>query len=162
LTGVVPALKINGVYVTNPLVHTQWSDNLGNILFGESRKGEDLAASKTYMKQGEVCLDLLDEAVEGLATKLMMTMPGCLMKTIGSVRKFKLEHWDRNKETNRQWLGLNMMTEARLGFRAFNEGPRNQREVDFIQLRRRLAEGETWNEQFIDSLIPREVATAVE
>ena len=48
-----------------------------------------------------------------------------------------------------------MMTEARLGFRAFNEGPRGNREIDFVELRRRLAAGEDWNEAFIDSLIPR-------
>jgi 6-oxo-cyclohex-1-ene-carbonyl-CoA hydrolase len=83
-------------------------------------------------------------------------MPGCVSKTIESVRKHKLAHWDMNRETNRAWLGLNMMTEARLGFRAFNEGPRGKREVDFIALRRRLADGEPWTEEFIDSLIPRE------
>ena len=60
--------------------------------------------------------------VEGLVWKLAHTMPGCLTKTIESVRKHKLEHWDRNKETNRAWLALNMMTEGRAGFRAFHEG----------------------------------------
>ena len=38
------------------------------------------------------------------------------------MRKHKLEHWERNCETNRAWLGLNMMTEGRAGFRAFHEG----------------------------------------
>lgn len=49
-----------------------------------------------------------------------------------------------------------MMTEANLGFRAFHEGPKDRREVDFIELRRRLAQGERWSEEFIESLIPRE------
>ena len=44
------------------------------------------------------------------------------------------------RETNRAWLGLNMMTEAKAGFRAFNEGARGAREVDFVKLRRLLAE----------------------
>ena len=48
-----------------------------------------------------------------------MTFPDCTLKTIESARKKKLEHWDRNRETNRAWLSLNMMTEARAGFRAF-------------------------------------------
>ena len=42
-------------------------------------------------------------------------MPDCLIKTIESVRKKKLEHWQRNAETNRAWLALNMMTEAQRG-----------------------------------------------
>ena len=32
----------------------------------------------------------------------------------------------QNREGDRSWLGLNMMTEAKLGFRAFNEGPRRK------------------------------------
>ena len=46
--------------------------------------------------RGEVDLTPLDEEVERLIWSLAMTMPGCLTKTIESVRKHKLEHWDRN------------------------------------------------------------------
>jgi 6-oxo-cyclohex-1-ene-carbonyl-CoA hydrolase len=81
-------------------------------------------------------------------------MPDCLTKTIESVRKHKLEHWDRNRESNRAWLSLNMMTEANAGFRAFNEGDKNQREVDFPELRRRLAQGEKWSEELIQAVHP--------
>jgi len=56
-------------------------------------------------------------------------------KTVASVRKHKQHHWDANSITNREWLALNMMTEGRAGFRAFNEGPKDKREVDFIKLR---------------------------
>ena len=48
-----------------------------------------------------------------------------------------------------------MMTEAKVGFRAFNEGPRNNREVDFIKLRRLLANGTPWTEKMIEDLIPK-------
>ena len=81
-------------------------------------------------------------------------MPGCLAKTIESVRKHKLAHWDKNRETNRAWLGLNMMTEGRAGFRAFNEGEGKDREVDFVKLRRALATGEPWGETLIESVLP--------
>ena len=77
-----------------------------------------------------------------------------LIKTIESLRKHKLEHWDRNRETNRAWLALNMMTEARAGFRAFHYGSKEQREVDFILLRRRLAEGVPWSDELIQEIAP--------
>jgi 6-oxo-cyclohex-1-ene-carbonyl-CoA hydrolase len=96
----------------------------------------------------------LDKAVDLLATKLLKTMPECLIKTIESIRKKKLEHWQRNAETNRAWLALNMMTEGRAGFRAFNEGPPGNREVDFIELRRRLARGDTWDEELFRDIHP--------
>jgi 6-oxo-cyclohex-1-ene-carbonyl-CoA hydrolase len=81
-------------------------------------------------------------------------MPDCLTKTIESVRKKKLEHWQRNAETNRAWLALNMVTEAKAGFRAFNTGPKDHREVDFIELRRRIARGAQWDDELFDAIHP--------
>ena len=90
-----------------------------------------------------------------MAYKLSLTMPDCLAKTLESVRKKKLEHWQRNGESNRSWLALNMMTEARAGFRAFNEGPRHQREVDFLELRRALAEAHPWDDALLARIMPK-------
>jgi 6-oxo-cyclohex-1-ene-carbonyl-CoA hydrolase len=84
-----------------------------------------------------------------------MTMPDCLSKTMESVRKKKLEHWQRNCETNRSWLALNMMTEAKAGFKAFNEGPKHNREVDFLELRRRLAQAKPWDEEMFEAIRPK-------
>ena len=52
-----------------------------------------------------------------------------------------------------------MMTEASAGFRAFNEGDRDRREVDFVSMRQRLAAGERWTPEFIDSLVKGDGAT---
>ncbi len=156
LTKIVPALKVDGAFVPNPLAITdRWVDEMGQIVFGEFRSGEAKARGKELLSQGEVDLSALDEAVDGLITSLTMTFPGCLSKTIESVRKHKLEHWDRNRETNRAWLGLNMMTEARAGFRAFNEGSRACREADFVLLRRRLAEGARWGDELTEEILQR-------
>ena len=88
-----------------------------------------------------------------LLTKLALTMPGCLTKTIESVRRHKLAHWDRNREGNRAWLALNMMTEGRAGFRAFHEGSKACREADFLLLRRRLAEGAAWSDALTEEVL---------
>jgi 6-oxo-cyclohex-1-ene-carbonyl-CoA hydrolase len=93
--------------------------------------------------------------VNALCAKLVDTMPDCLTKCVESLRKHKLVHWDKNRETNRAWLSLNMMTEANAGFRAFNDGPRGDREVDFRDLRRRLAAGEVWGEELIRKVSPQ-------
>jgi 6-oxo-cyclohex-1-ene-carbonyl-CoA hydrolase len=112
-------------------------------------------AGKELMARGEVDLSLLDREVDALVFRLANTFPGCLSKTLESVRKHKLEHWDRNKESNRAWLGLNMMTEARAGFRAFHEGSKECREADFLRLRRRLAEGALWSDALCDEVLAR-------
>ena len=81
LTQIVPALKVDGKFVPNPLVYTdRMVDDMGNIIHGMPKKGEDLAAAKELLKSGEVDLSLLDEAVERIATKLMLLMPNCLSK----------------------------------------------------------------------------------
>ncbi|RLD28220.1 MAG: 6-oxocyclohex-1-ene-1-carbonyl-CoA hydratase [Bacteroidetes bacterium] len=163
LTEVVPALKVNGEYINNPMVRTdRWiSKKTSEIIYGLAKKGEHLAKGKELFKSGEVDLKLLDEAVDKMCTKLMMTFPNCLSKTINSIRKKKLEHWDRNKESNRDWLALNMMTEAKAGFKAFNDGPKGKREVDFVKLRQMLAEGLEWNDEIHKAISPQYQNTEV-
>jgi 6-oxo-cyclohex-1-ene-carbonyl-CoA hydrolase len=156
VTSVVPALKVDGEFVPNPMVVTdRWIDAQGRFVYGEFKTGHDRAQAKELLAKGEIDLSLLDKEVDRLVTKLAMTMPGCLSKTIESVRKHKLMHWDKNRETNRAWLGLNMMTEGRAGFRAFNEGNRECREPDFLLLRRRMAEGAKWGEALTEEVLAK-------
>lgn len=154
LTHIVPALKIGDEFVPNPMAVTdRYVDEMGRIVHGEFKRGAERSAAKELLAKGEVDLSLLDTAVGELITKLALTMPGCLTKTIESVRKHKLSVWDKNRETNRAWLGLNMMTEGRVGFRAFHEGTKACREADFLLLRRRLAEGAVWGDDLVDEVL---------
>ncbi len=154
LTKLVPALKVDGKFVANPLVVTdRWMDEFGRIVHGEMRTGAEKEAGKALLARGEVDLSLLDREVDALVWSLSQTMPGCLSKTVESVRKHKLAHWDRNRESNRAWLALNMTSEGRLGFRAFNEGPKERREADFVALRRRIAEGAAWNDELLQTTL---------
>lgn len=156
LTRIVPALHVDGKAVPNPLVWIdRWLDEMGRVIHGERKDAEAAQAAKALLARGTVDLTLLDREVDALVWDLANLMPGCLSKTLESLRKHKLAHWDRNRETNRSWLGLNMMTEANAGFRAFNEGPKDRREVDFLRLRRRLAEGAVWSEALIEEVLPK-------
>ncbi|HLG34338.1 MAG TPA: 6-oxocyclohex-1-ene-1-carbonyl-CoA hydratase [Bacteroidia bacterium] len=153
---IVPILKINGKFIPNPMVVTdKIVDEFGKIIFGSQKTGEELKRAKEIISVAETDLNLLDEAVNKLTTKLLLTFPNCTNKTISEVRKFKLEHWDKNKEGSREWLALNMMTEAKAGFQAFNEGPKENREVDFIKLRQLLAEGQDWSDEIIKEISPQ-------
>jgi 6-oxo-cyclohex-1-ene-carbonyl-CoA hydrolase len=156
ITDIVPALKVDGKFVANPLVETQRHvDEYGRIVFGKAKTGEALAAGQKLLKQGSIDLSLLDEKIESLCTKLLYTFPDCTTKTVEELRKPKLDAWNRNKENSRAWLALNMMTEARAGFRAFNEGTRETgREIDFVALRRALAANERWTDELTEGLMP--------
>jgi 6-oxocyclohex-1-ene-carbonyl-CoA hydrolase len=155
ITDVVPALKVDGKFVANPLVVTdRLLDEHGRFVHGEPKTGAALAEGKELVKRGKVDLSLLDERVEQLCAKLLMTFPDCTTKTIEELRKPKLERWNANKENSRAWLALNMMTEARTGFRAFNEGTKEDREADFVALRQALAKGTPWSPELVESLLP--------
>ncbi len=156
LTDIVPALKVDGKFVANPLVETQkLFDEFGRLAFGKSKSGEALKQGKELMKRGVVDLSLLDEKVEELCAKMLLTFPDCTTKTIEELRKPKLEAWNRNKENHRAWLALNMVTEARAGFTAFNEGPKEDREVDFILLRQKIAAGQPWTGGMHEAIQPK-------
>jgi len=155
LTDVVPALKVDGQFVANPLVETQRVyDEFGRIAFGKPKTGDALQQGKALMKKGTVDLSLLDAKVEELCAKILLTFPDCTTKTVEELRKPKLEAWNRNKEDARAWLAINMVTEARAGFTAFNEGPKDDREVDFLELRRRIAAGDGWVGRLHDDIQP--------
>ncbi|KAA3630519.1 MAG: 6-oxocyclohex-1-ene-1-carbonyl-CoA hydratase [Proteobacteria bacterium] len=155
-TDIVPALKIDGKFVANPTVITdRMLDEFGRIVHGEFKTGAEFKEGRELMKQGEVDLGMLDEKVEALCAKLIETFPECMTKSLEELRKPKLETWNRNKENSRAWLALNMMNEARTGFRAFNEGNKETgREIDFVALRQALAKGTPWTPELIENLMP--------
>jgi 6-oxo-cyclohex-1-ene-carbonyl-CoA hydrolase len=155
ISAAIPVLNVDGQFIPNPLVITdRYLDTHGQVIYGKKKTGVEAQEAKEILSSGTVDLAPLDRAVNELATKFLYMMPDCLNKTLNSLRKKKLEHWDANAQTNRDWLALNMMTEAKAGFRAFNEGPKGNREVDFITLRRKLAAGEPWSDDLIESILP--------
>ncbi len=155
LTDITPALKVDGRFIANPLVETQrFADEYGRIVFGDFKTGDAAREGKALLARGAVDLSLLDAKVEELCSKLLLTFPDCTTKTLEQLRKPKLEAWNRNKEDHRAWLALNMMTEGRAGFRAFHEGTKEDREVDFIALRQAIARGEGWSDELTERIQP--------
>jgi 6-oxo-cyclohex-1-ene-carbonyl-CoA hydrolase len=156
VSGLVPALKVDGKFVPNPTVITdRMLDEYGRIVHGEFKSGDAYKEGLARIRAGEIDLGPLDRMVEELCAKLLETFPECMTKSLEELRKPKLDAWNRNKENSRAWLALNMMNEARAGFRAFNEGTKETgREIDFVTLRRGLAKGIPWSEDLVESLMP--------
>src|SRR5215471_13919694 len=62
LTDIVPALKVDGKFIANPLVEaSRIVDEQGRLVFGKSKTGDALKAGQELMKRGSVDLSLLDE-----------------------------------------------------------------------------------------------------
>jgi 6-oxo-cyclohex-1-ene-carbonyl-CoA hydrolase len=145
----------DGTYIANPYVVTRrWVDDSGRIVFGDWKEGADRAEAERVAGACTIDLTELDSRVDRLVTTLLHTFPDCTRKTLESLRKKKLEHWWQNAETNRSWLALNMNAEARAGFSAFEWGARGEREVDFVELRRRYAEGARLDDALVLAVLP--------
>jgi 6-oxo-cyclohex-1-ene-carbonyl-CoA hydrolase len=97
ITDAIPVLKVDDKFVRNPLIITdRWVDESGDVVYGKRKSGDDYKAGKELLGKGTVDLTPLDNTVNALTTKFLYLMPDCVNKTLNSVRKKKLEHWDSN------------------------------------------------------------------
>jgi 6-oxo-cyclohex-1-ene-carbonyl-CoA hydrolase len=160
---IVPVYRTpEGAFIPNPTVVTDAAvDEWGRPVLGDWKTGKALDEGKALARRCTVDLALLDEAVEAMVTRLLHTFPDCARKTLESLRKKKLEHWQANAETNRSWLALNMNTEAAAGFPAFHFGDREEREIDFVALRRLYAEGARFDRELVERVLPPSARAAM-
>jgi len=154
ITKAVPVLKINGEFVRNPLVITDKYVENGEIVYGEPVTGEAAAKAKQMLKEAEVDFTLLDNEINKVLYTFTNLFPNCLQMSIDCVRAKKKFFWDQAKLSSRHWLGTNMMSEAYLGFNAFNTKKLTGKDtIDFIKYRQLLAEGKPIDQELIDAVM---------
>jgi 6-oxo-cyclohex-1-ene-carbonyl-CoA hydrolase len=153
LTDVVPVLRVDGTVWRNPLVETDAWLSEGRIVYGEGKKGEELAAGKALLRAGQVDLTALDERVDQQTCSLVGLMPQTTEKALLSLRQHKLDRWMANKEANRMWMAAQTTSEAGLGFKKFAQGDKRDRFIDHAELRRALAGGAAWSDALVDQLL---------
>lgn len=138
----VPVIRDGEKWVRNPLVITEkWLDD-GEIVYGEMKSGEAAKAAKEAIKAAKPDLSGLDAEIDKVVWTFTNLFPGCLIKSIDSIRNKKKFFWDQSKNYNRHWLAANMTVEAFLGFTAFNTKKITGRDViDFVKYRQLVAEG---------------------
>lgn len=147
ITKVVPALKVDGEFVRNPLVVTDRYVDDGEIVYGEFKTGEAAQAAKGLMKAGETDFANLDRELDKVIWQFTNLFPGCVIKSLDGIRAKKKFFWDQSKLPNRHWLAANMMNEAMLGFQAFNTKKiTGQDTIDFVRYRQLVAEGADMND----------------
>jgi len=121
ITKVVPVIRDDdGGWIRNPQVITdKWVED-GEIVYGEFKTGEEFKEAKQFVRSAETDFSLLDQELDRIIWRFTNLFPGCLIKTIDSIRAKKKFFWDYSKNYNRHWLATNMAGEAFLGFHAFN------------------------------------------
>jgi len=156
ITAAVPALKVDGAFVPNPLVITdRWVED-GAIVYGENKQGDEARAAKELLKSGTVDFAGLDAEVDRIVWRFTNLFPGCLIKSIDGIRAKKKFFWDQTKLANRHWLAANMQGEAFLGFTAFNTRKQTGQDViDFVKFRQLIAEGALMDEETFAQVLPQ-------
>ncbi len=153
---VVPVLKIDGKWVRNPTIITDTYVEDGEIVYGELKKGDALKEGQAFVKQHQANADfeLLDKEVDRIIWTFANLFPGCLIKSIDSIRAKKKFFWDYSKNYNRHWLAANMGGEAFLGFGAFNTKKITGKDtIDFIKFRQNIADGRAWNDEMFSEVL---------
>ena len=153
---VAPVIKQDGKFIRNPAVITDKYIVDGEIAYGEFVKGEEGKNARAFLRTASIDFELLDKAIHDVIWKFTNLFPGCLMKSIDSVRAKKKYFWDHAKNYNRHWLAANMSTEAFLGFNAFNTRDITGKDViDFIKYRQLIAQGRAIDESFMEEVLSK-------
>jgi len=156
ISKVVPVIKDGDNWVRNPQVITdKWVDD-GEIVYGEFKTGEEFKEAREFVKNAETDFTLLDQGVNDMIWRFTNLFPGCLIKTIDSIRAKKKFFWDYSKNYNRHWLATNMAGEAFLGFHAFNTKKlTGQDTIDFIKYRQLIAEGAYQDDELFEKVLAK-------
>ena len=155
----VPVLKDEkGNWVRNPQIITDKYIDNGEIVYGEFKTGDAFKQARELvnnkLKNNDYDFSLLDGEVDKIVWTFTNLFPGCLIKSIDSVRAKKKFFWDQTKNYNRHWLAANMMGEAFLGFGAFNTKKITGMDViDFIKYRQNIAEGKLLDDTFFEEVL---------
>jgi 6-oxo-cyclohex-1-ene-carbonyl-CoA hydrolase len=154
ITQVVPVIKKDGEFIRNPAVITDRYIEDGEIVYGDTVRGEAGKEARAFLKTAEIDFELLDKAVQDKIWRFTNLFPGCVIKALDSMRAKKKYFWDQQKNYNRHWLSANMMTEAYLGFNAFNTKKITGEDViDFIKYRQLIAKGAALDEAFMEAVL---------
>ncbi len=156
ISQVVPVIKKDGKFIRNPAVITDKYVDDGEIVYGEFLTGDKGKEAREFLKTALIDFELLDKAVHDIVWKFTNLFPGCLIKSLDSVRAKKKFYWDLEKNYNRHWLAVNMMSEAFMGFNAFNSKKITGKDViDFIKYRQLVAQGKPIDEAFMEAVLPK-------
>ncbi len=154
ITQVVPVIKKDGGFIRNPAVITDRYIEDGEIVYGDTVRGGAGKEARAFLKTAEIDFELLDKAVQDKIWRFTNLFPGCVIKSLDSMRAKKKYFWDQQKNYNRHWLSVNMMTEAYLGFNAFNTKKITGEDViDFIKYRQLIAQGSPVDEAFMEAVL---------
>jgi 6-oxo-cyclohex-1-ene-carbonyl-CoA hydrolase len=156
ITRAVPVIKDGDSWVRNPQVITDKYVEDGEIVYGEFKTGDEFKEARTFVKSAQVDLAPLDKAVDEVIWRFTNLFPGCLIKTIDSIRAKKKFFWDYSKNYNRHWLAANMSGEAFLGFHAFNTKKITGKDtIDFIKYRQLISEGAYQDEEMFEAVLAK-------
>ena len=156
ITKVVPVIKDGDKWVRNPQVITDNYIEDGEIVYGEFKTGDAFKEARAYVKNAQVDLSPLDKAIDEVIWRFTNLFPGCLIKTIDSIRAKKKFFWDYSKNYNRHWLAANMSGEAFLGFHAFNTKKITGKDViDFIKYRQLIAKGAYQDDDLFEAVLAK-------
>jgi len=156
ITKAVPVIKEGDKWIRNPQVITDKYIDDGEIAYGEFKTGDEFKEARKYVWNAKIDFELLNKEVNNIIWRFTNLFPGCLIKTIDSIRAKKKFFWDYSKNYNRHWLAANMGGEAFLGFHAFNTKKITGKDtIDFIKYRQLIAQGAYQDDEMFEAVLAK-------
>jgi 6-oxo-cyclohex-1-ene-carbonyl-CoA hydrolase len=153
---VVPVIKDGDNWIRNPQVITDKYVDDGMIVYGEFKTGDEFKQARGMVKEAQTDFELLDKEVNKMVWTFTNLFPGCLIKTIDSIRAKKKFFWDYSKNYNRHWLAANMAGEAFLGFHAFNTKKITGKDtIDFVKYRQLIAQSAYQDDEMFEQVLAK-------
>ena len=153
---IVPALKVDGKFVANPLVETgRYLDEYGRIVHGEPKTGEALEQGKALMSAAQSISRSSMKRSRRCApsSSNLPGMPDQDLRGTAQAEARRLEPQQgkqpRLARAQHDGGGAGRFPRLQRGHRE------NKREIDFVALRQRLAKGEPWTDALAEHLIPK-------
>jgi len=156
---VCPVKKKDGKWIPNPEIITdKYSDETGQIVYGEFKTGKELEAAKALNKSLPTDFTLLDDELNKMIWTMATKFDGCLMASIQNIRLKKKYFWETTKTFAPYWCGCNMAVEANLGFSAFaTEKMTGTRTIDHLRLRKMVADGHPYDDDLLEQIFPKPI-----
>jgi 6-oxo-cyclohex-1-ene-carbonyl-CoA hydrolase len=84
-----PVIKQDGKFIRNPAVITDKYIEDGEIVYGDFKSGVEGKEARAFLKTAKTDFELVDKEIDNIVWRFTNLFPGCLQKTIDSIRAKK-------------------------------------------------------------------------
>lgn len=154
---VIPVFKQGDKFIRNPeIVVDKWIDEMGDIVYGEWKTGEERKKAKELVKTLTKDMSLLDKEIDNVVWQYTNLYPGCLALSYAILRRWKRSNFDFDRVPIMYWWSAMPYSEYDMGMTSFaSRKLTGKGEIDMIKYQQMLASGHPIDEELFNAVMPK-------